>query len=234
MQPQTDPTQLFIRNWEIYQKVIEKNYMRHKELGETVQKHLNEYSHQNPIQMLDIGCGDAHQISKQLKLIHTISYTGFDLSEQATQTAKNYFTTFENNAQFQIGKMEELIKKDNSTYNVIYSSFAIHHLTDDKKAELIKDCFERLINGGLFILIDIKRLPGQSTDAYKESYALWIREDWHALEEDEKNAIIDHLFSCDLPVETRSYIEYAQKAGFNLREELNIDARHALLVFEKK
>lgn len=233
MQSQIDPTQIFIRNWEIYQKVIKENYMKHKELGETAHKYLQDFSERTPIEMLDIGCGDAHQISEQLKSLNVAAYTGYDLSEQATQFAKKHFTSFENTATFQIGRMEELIKEDQTSYNVIYTSFAIHHLVDEKKAEIIKDCYNKLIDGGLFILIDIKRQPGQSINDYKSSYAQWINADWHALDKDEKNAIIDHLNTCDIPVETKAYLEYAQQAGFSLLEEVNVDTRHALLAFAK-
>jgi 2-polyprenyl-3-methyl-5-hydroxy-6-metoxy-1,4-benzoquinol methylase len=233
MQSQIDPTQIFIRNWEIYQKVIRENYMKHEELGEAAQKHLQVFIQHSPIKMLDIGCGDAHQISEQLKQLNLSTYTGYDLSEQATQVAEKHFAVFEKKANFQIGRMEQLIKSDHSSYNVIYSSFAIHHLVDDEKEEILKDCYDKLDVGGLFILIDIKRLPGQSIDAYKESYAQWINEDWDALNKDEKNAIIDHLNTCDIPLETQAYIKYAQKAGFNLIEEVNVDSRHALLSFIK-
>ncbi|MEY3178593.1 MAG: hypothetical protein RJB42_834, partial [Bacteroidota bacterium] len=149
------------------------------------------------------------------------------------QFAKKHFTSFENTATFQIGRMEELIKDDQTSYNVIYTSFAIHHLVDEKKAEIIKDCYNKLIEGGLFILIDIKRQLGQSISDYKASYAQWINADWYALDKDEKNAIIDHLNTCDIPVETNAYIEYAQHAGFSLLEDVNVDTRHALLAFVK-
>jgi 2-polyprenyl-3-methyl-5-hydroxy-6-metoxy-1,4-benzoquinol methylase len=233
MQSQIDPTQIFIRNWEIYQKVIKENYMRHKELGELAQKYLQDFSERTPIKMLDIGCGDAHQISEQLKSLNVAAYTGYDLSEQATQFAEQYFAGFENIIAFQIGKMEDLIKEDQTTYNVIYSSFAIHHLIDDKKAEIIKDCYNKLFEGGLFILIDIKRQPAQSINDYKASYTQWINTDWYALDKDEKNAIIDHLNTCDIPVENKTYTEYALRAGFSLLEEVNVDDRHALLAFVK-
>jgi 2-polyprenyl-3-methyl-5-hydroxy-6-metoxy-1,4-benzoquinol methylase len=233
MQSQIDPSQIFIRNWEIYQKVIQKNYMKHKELGEYAQKYLQDFSKHSSIQILDIGCGDAYQISLQLKYLNLVAYKGYDLSEQATLIAEKHFASFKNKAEFQIGRMEELIKEDHSNYNVIYSSFAIHHLNDDKKAEIIQDCYNKLVERGLFILIDIKRLPEQSIDEYKKSYTNWINEDWHALDKEEKNAITDHLNSCDLPVETKAYIEYALKAGFKLLEEVNVDTRHALLAFIK-
>lgn len=227
-----DPSQIFIRNWKIYQKIIHENYMKHRELGEKVQHHLSALSLQIPLKILDIGCGDAHQIAGQLKELHVNSYTGYDLSVQAIDFAKQHFASFIN-TKFYIGYMEELIKADDQTYNVLYSSFAIHHLTDEQKENLIKDCFSKLEHNGLFILIDIKRLPGQSISAYQLSYADWIKSDWHALTEEEQLAIIDHLSTCDIPVETKTYAEFAKQTGFTLLEEFEVDTRHALLVFSK-
>jgi len=229
----TDPSQIFIRNWEIYQKIILEDYMNHKKLGKLSQAYLQEFVNQSPINMLDIGCGDAHQIANQLAPLNTFSYTGYDLSEQAITLAKQHIQKTKANAKFHIGKMEELIKADNNTYNLLYSSFAIHHLTDENKKSFIADCFSRLENNGIFILIDIKRLPGQSTSDYKKSYADWIYQKWDALEKDEKDAIVEHLQTCDIPVETKSYIHFAQEAGFTFIKEADVDPRHTLLVFSK-
>ena len=229
----TDPTQIFIRNWEIYQKIILEDYMNHKKLGKLSQAYLLEFANQSPIKMLDIGCGDAHQIANQLASLNTLSYTGYDLSEQAIALAKQHIQKTKASPKFHIGKMEELIKVDTNTYNLLYSSFAIHHLTDENKISFIADCFSRLENKGIFILIDIKRLPGQSTSDYKKSYADWIYQEWDALEQDEKDAIVQHLQTCDIPVETTSYIRFAQEAGFKFIEEADVDPRHTLLVFSK-
>lgn len=228
----SDPSQIFIRNWEIYQKIIHENYMKHKELGERVQYHLSSLSVRTPINILDIGCGDAQQIAGQLKKLRVSAYTGYDLSAQAIEFAKQQFGSF-TNTNFNIGYMEELIKTDKQSYNLIYSSFAIHHLIDAQKQSLINECFSKLEQNGLFILIDIKRLPGQTVSAYQLSYADWIKSDWHALTEKEQLAIIDHLSTCDIPVETKTYTAYAIEAGFALVEEYEVDTKHALLVFSK-
>ena len=228
----SDPSQIFMRNWDIYQKIIRENYMKHKELGERVQYHLSALSLHTPISILDIGCGDAHQIASQLKELSVNSYTGYDLSAQAVEFAKQHFTS-PINTTFHIGRMEELIKADELSYNVLYSSFAIHHLIDEQKQNLIDDCYRKLEQNGLFILIDIKRQPGQSISTYQLSYADWIKCDWPALNEEEQLAIIDHLSTCDIPVETKTYIEFANQAGFSLLEEFEVDTRHALLVFSK-
>lgn len=233
MQSSVDPTQIFIRNWEIYQKIIQANYMKHQELGSHVQGYLNNFATNKPLRLLDIGCGDAQQINNQLQSLDIFSYTGYDLSEQAIAYAKKNTKKINAQVSFETGRMEELIKLDQKTYNILYSSFAIHHLTDEMKYEFINDCYQRLEDGGLFILIDIKRQPGQTTEDYKKSYTNWILKEWNSLSQDEQSAIIDHLNTCDIPVETSTYIAYANKAGLNLLKEVDIDPRHTLLVFSK-
>ena len=228
-----DASQIFNRNWEIYQKIIQANYMKHQELGNHVQQHLEEFNKNKYLKVLDIGCGDAQQITNQLQSFNVISYTGYDLSEKAIAFAKKNTRKLNTQVLFEVGSMEDLIKTDQNTYNTIYSSFAIHHLTDAIKKEFIQHCYHKTEQGGLFILIDIKRLPNQTTEEYKKSYADWIINQWHALSQDEKNAIIDHLYTCDIPVESSSYIKYATIAGFNCLEEVDIDSRHTLLVFSK-
>jgi ubiquinone/menaquinone biosynthesis C-methylase UbiE len=178
-----------------------------------------------------LGCGDAHQIANQLASLNIQSYTGYDLSNQAIDLAKQHLQKTNAKLEFQVGKMEDQIKTESNTYNLLYSSFAIHHLKDEDKKVFINDCAQHLEQNGLFILIDIKRLPGQSTDEYKKSYAEWIYQDWHNLLPEEKDAIVSHLQTCDIPVEIDTYVEYAKQAGLSLIEEVAIDDRHALLVF---
>ena len=137
MQNPIDPTQIFIRNWEIYQKIIHENYMKHTELAAHSQVYFNQLSLQQPIKLLDIGCGDAHQISKQLKDLNLSSYTGYDLSAQAIEFAKENVKNLNAACDFQVGYMEDLIKKDQQTYTALYSSFAIHHLSDEMKNDFI-------------------------------------------------------------------------------------------------
>jgi ubiquinone/menaquinone biosynthesis C-methylase UbiE len=228
-----DPSKIFIRSWNIYRKVIAANYMKHRELGVYSQKFLEEFSSKTPLRVLDIGCGDAKQLAGQLSLLAVESYTGYDLSEDAIALAKQHLAPTGANLTFRIGRMEELIKAEHSTFNVIYSSFAIHHLQDPEKQQFIADCYRVLEQGGIFILIDVKRVKGQTLDDYNKRYVDWIRREWEMLDEEEKDIVSAHLTTCDFPVETSTYIQFAKDAGFKLLEEVDIDPRHGLLIFSK-
>lgn len=233
MQVVEDPSQIFISSWNIYQKVIQANYMKHLELGIYSQKYLMDFAHDEALRLLDIGCGDARQISQQLSDLNVKSYTGYDLSEDAVALARQNMAKTGATVNFRIGKMEELIKSETRTFNVIYSSFAIHHLKEAAKQDFLADCYRVLETGGLFILIDVKRAPGQSREEYNSSYVNWIQSDWDILQETEKNAVAAHLVTCDFPIEMSTYTQYAEAAGFSLVDEIDIDQRHGLAVFKK-
>ena len=233
MQVMEDPSRIFINSWNIYQKVIQANYMKHRDLGIYSQKYLKDFASHQALRVLDIGCGDAKQLSVQLSSLNVASYTGYDLSEDAVSLAKQNMSKTGADLIFRIGKMEELIKEETTTYNVIYSSFAIHHLQEEAKKIFLKDCFKVLEKGGLFILIDVKRASGQTREAYNDSYVEWINRDWSLLTGDEKKTVVSHLTTCDFPVETSMYIQYAESAGFILEDDVDIDPRHGLIVFRK-
>jgi 2-polyprenyl-3-methyl-5-hydroxy-6-metoxy-1,4-benzoquinol methylase len=228
-----DPSRIFINSWNIYQKVIQANYMKHRDLGIYSQKYLKDFASHQALRVLDIGCGDAKQISRQLLDLNISSYNGYDLSEDAVSLARQNMSKTGVALTFRIGKMEELIKTETATYNVIYSSFAIHHLQEEAKKTFLMDCFQVLEKGGLFILIDVKRGAEQSREEYNKSYVDWINSDWNSLTEEEKKTVAAHLTTCDFPVATSEYIQFAESAGFILVDEVDIDSKHGLIVFRK-
>ena len=229
-----DPSLIFIQNWKIYHKVIESDYMNHLQIGSITRKVLNTFYASDHMDILDLGCGDADQLATVIREMNVKSYTGIDLSSQAIEIAKTNLSTLSCSVAFRIGKMEEEIKLLKKEYNLTFSSFAIHHLIDEQKQSFIEECFNRTSSNGLFILIDIKRQPGQTTEQYKSAYTHLIRNEWHHLSTSEKESIIAHLQECDFPVETTSYKEWAKTSGFQFLEEaLTEDLRHGLLVFKK-
>jgi ubiquinone/menaquinone biosynthesis C-methylase UbiE len=229
-----DPSLIFIHNWKIYRKVIESDYMSHRQIGSITRNVLKTFSASGPLDILDLGCGDADQLATVIREMNVSSYTGIDLSPQAIEIAKTNLSPLSCSMSFRIGKMEEEIKLLKKEYNLIFSSFAIHHLWDKQKQSFIEECFRRTSSNGLFMLIDIKRQPGQTIEQYKSAYTHLIRSEWHQLSSLEKESIIAHLQECDFPVEMATYTQWALESGFQFIEEaLTEDLRHGLLVFKK-
>ncbi|WP_414574743.1 class I SAM-dependent methyltransferase [Anabaena sp. CCY 9402-a] len=79
--------EFFSKQWKIYQKVLNNNYMGHREIYSILHELLVSYF-QKPFKILDLGCGDASFISLALLNTNIASYHGIDLSIPALEIAK--------------------------------------------------------------------------------------------------------------------------------------------------
>lgn len=225
---------LFSANWGVYQKIIESNYMLHKEFAAFTAQIFESADTGKTIQVLDMGCGDAQLIARQLHLQQSVEYTGYDLSEAALEFASGFLTATKHPFTLRQGLMEELIKEDSAGYDIIYSSYAVHHLQDDAKQELLRNCFDKLHTNGKFILIDVFRTQEQSREEYIASYISWMNACWPAITAEEKALIIEHIQQYDFPPLYNEVIKWALKTGFTVRPFHADDSRHKMLVFQKK
>ena len=76
-----DPVQLFRETWTTYQKIIASDYMVHRELTRAIASSLMTLP-DTPLSVLDLGCGDASQITGILNAHHIAEYRGCDLLRQ--------------------------------------------------------------------------------------------------------------------------------------------------------
>lgn len=229
---QNKSVELFQKNWAIYQKIIQHNYMFHQELGAYTKHVWQQQFKETPIHLLDLGCGDAFQISSIMKSCPSASYTGFDLSETVLNFASQNLESTQTPFVLKAGAMETLIEESKHTYNLIYSSFAIHHLQDEQKITLLQTCHEKLNKDGMMILIDVFRLEDETRSSYLQAYNHMFRQ-WENLDEEEKDLIAAHLNAYDFPT-TIATIEIASHdIGFDVEIMPSFDRYHHMLVLRK-
>ena len=84
-----DPVQLFRETWTTYQKIIASDYMFHRELTRAIASSLMTLP-DTPLSVLDLGCGDASQITGILNAHHIAEYRGCDLSLTALELARHH------------------------------------------------------------------------------------------------------------------------------------------------
>lgn len=105
------------------------------------------------IRVLDLGCGTGNLSLQILKSYPNARVTCLDLSKEMLNVTKEKLRKYKNQVKFihrDFG--EESIR---GLYDVILSSFAIHHLTNYKKRKLFKEIYESLKFGGCFFNADI-------------------------------------------------------------------------------
>ncbi len=112
---------------------------------------FNEYAH---INILDIGCGTGTLARKLKEKFQNSKITCLDFSTNMLKVAKSKLSEYSSDIDFLVGDFSKfnLSKK----YDVIVSSFALHHIpTDIQKIDLYSKIYDSLNYNGIFYNADL-------------------------------------------------------------------------------
>lgn len=204
---------LFVDSWSVYQKIITSNYMFHREIHVEVERLLDSFQ-PSSFAFLDLGCGDASMIAPLLKSHGTGSYTGVDLSDTALAQASSNLASLSCPITLKNTDMLRFLQEDTESYDVIFSSYALHHLNSHDKRTFLKACHRRLNSTGSLIMIDITRDEHQDLPEFLDTYCRIIELEWSDLSPEEANHVTNHVRENDLPEQTGDLRAMALNAGF--------------------
>lgn len=110
--------------------------------------------------VLDLGCGPATQLGQIAELNPDIQFTGVDLSSTMLADARNYVNGLGlNNVEFQECDISRLAFADDSSYDGVISTMALHHLPTIELLEKTMAEISRVLRpGGAVYLTDFGRL----------------------------------------------------------------------------
>lgn len=230
--------QFFNDQWQLYQKVLNNNYMGHKEIYGVLHNFLINHL-QTPFSLLDLGCGDA-SITTQALLNTSIShYKGVDLSETALEIARRNLELIPCEKTFIQGDIStvvnQLVNQQNHSFDAVMTSFALHHLSLEEKDSVMSQIFHLLKPNGVLIIIDVVRPEKEERDTYIKRYLNHVRQDWSLISSQEYSMIENHISACDFPETQNILSEIALKHNFNRVECLYQDSLDTtqLLSFHK-
>lgn len=132
-------------------------------------------------EILDIGFGTAVLTSRLYNHGHTI--TGIDFSREMMAKAREKMPAGELiQADLQEG-LPSVIKQ--SSYDVIISTYTLHHLTDKKKTALIKELLGLLKTGGKLLIGDISFQTREDLEACrKDNRGRWDEDEFYFVRDD--------------------------------------------------
>ncbi len=106
-----------------------------------------------PRRILDVGSGDAILLATLLEAFPDASGVAVDFSALMLEEARKRLSKFGERATTLEGDLLTPAWKNNLTglFHVVVSSFAIHHLPDERKRTLYREIYDLLTPGGVFL-----------------------------------------------------------------------------------
>jgi SAM-dependent methyltransferase len=232
MQAIEESIKLFKESWATYQKIIHNNYMFHGEIGRSVGDFLSGFFGGRAIRLMDFGCGDASQTLAAFSLCNLDFYQGCDVSRVALDLAGQNLVRAGIPHVLQHKDMLQCAATPGPAFDVMFASFAMHHLDLAQKAVFLKELRACLKPRGLLVLVDLALDVNEDRAAYLANYLGHVEDNWSELDPREKASIRDHVSSHDFPERLSTYDQLAMDAGFSEKEHLCQHTWHHAFVYK--
>ncbi|MGQ9630611.1 MAG: citrate/2-methylcitrate synthase [bacterium] len=164
------------------------------------------------IRVLDLGIGTGELALKVLETFTNSHVVGVDISPQMIGIAKRKLAKYEDRLSF---LQEDFVNLDfHEEFDVIVSTFAIHHLDDGEKRRLYRRAYDFLKGRGCFFNGDIIKFKSEATmRLYDERWRSYMLEQGLTPEEVEYN--FQKYLTEDRPTSLGDQISWLREAGFH-------------------
>ena len=212
---QDSAVEVFLKSWQVYQDIIAHNYMFHREISVAARSALTTSKPDGSLRVLDLGCGDASMVLPLLSADRVSHFIGCDLSQPALDIARTQLDTQQIPNQLICDDMLLVASElPSASVDVVFSSYAIHHLNAINKQRILEDIARVLVPGGRLVLIDIFREPEEDRIAYMRNYMGVVLDQWVNLSPESRDLVIDHATAYDFPEHPRFYETQCISNGF--------------------
>ena len=215
------PTRNFFDEWAIYDQILAHNYMHHDDIFRDVERFLADRFGNLRFSLLDLGCGSAYHLIRALRGRSVSRYVGYDLSDVALEHAASNLADLACLKELRRRDLLDAVRTGGEIFDVIFSSFALHHLSSVQKTEFFQSAHERLSVGGVLLLIDTMRDDGEERAVYLDRYCSWLRSRCKTLSTDALDFLCEHIRNNDFPETITDFGAIAIKAGFCEPIEIN-------------
>ena len=222
----------FFSSWDVYRLCIEHNTLHHREVGRILRDELSGRS--EPFSFLDLACGDAELTARALVGSRVRSYTGVDFSAPAIELARAKIAALGCPSAFHETDFTSYLRRNDSSFDIIYLGLSLHHLGLGEKAETMKHIRRAVASGGAFYLFEPVLRGRESRDECLAEWHAYIGMPdgpYGAFPPEPREALWQHVSTSDFPESEETYLALARDAGFSGGERLFTDARNFYSLF---
>jgi SAM-dependent methyltransferase len=228
-----ESTAFFTHAWSVYDLITARNYMYHREIHAGIADLLKRRKDQNRYQLLDLGCGNARFLAPCLMQSPPARYEGVDLSEAALEEARGYLAGLRCPVVLTHGDLLAAAESTDNRWDVIFTGFALHHLTPEEKARFFQAAGRCLTDSGWLLMVDVVRDENQSREDYMEVYLRLMREHWTQIPPDQLETACTHVAACDYPERLSTLKKMAEASGLNSSLVISRYGHHYSVLFSR-
>jgi SAM-dependent methyltransferase len=210
---------LFERSWQSNHRVVAADLMEHAGLLRALVAHLECFVTgwgPAPLSMADLACGDLTTLEPLLRALPLAAFTGVDAAMTALSLARARMTGWAVPCHWVQDDLLRWAEQQGDLHAVITCLFGLHHLADPDKQRFLERAAGRLAPGGVLLIGDVFREPGEERPAYVQRYVRRIREQWSDLAPELQDHVVAHLESSDYPAARDVFTAMAQAAGWRI------------------
>jgi ubiquinone/menaquinone biosynthesis C-methylase UbiE len=225
------------REWDLYDRIGQANYMRQREVAEAVRGSLSLRSAE--LRVLDLGCGDGRMSLELLAKARVAEFVGVDLSESALGRFESRNPPGSHPEQvrrsLRHGDIEEVLRGlPDESFDLVHAGYSLHHYRAEGKTRVLDQIARVLRNDGWLIWTDILRGEAESRDDYIGRLESEVETGWLALLPEQRRSVIEHVQGSDFPEPESWMIEQVENRGLQFRQRLYRDDFYTSLLFEKR
>jgi cyclopropane fatty-acyl-phospholipid synthase-like methyltransferase len=217
----------------VYDLITAYNYMFHREIYAKITDLLKLRKDQNQYQLLDLGCGNVRFLAPGLLQSPPAYYEGVDLSEAALEEARGYLAKLACPVVLTHGDLLESAESTDHKWDVIFTGFAVHHLTLEEKARFFQAAGRCLSDNGWLLMVDVVREENQSREDYLEGYLRLMREHWTQIPQEQLESACEHVATYDYPEYFSTLKEMANASGLYCSRVISRYGQHYMVLFSR-
>ena len=214
----------FENQWSTYRTIVQHDFMHHRALVGAVEQVLKHYFDGAPAghrpHFVDLGCGDADPLAAVLRELPLGSILGLDQASSVLPLAAKALGEVPYPCDWIQAELLEWATgatPQTNPVDILYSSFAIHHLDGESQEAFLAGARRRISPSGIFLWADIFREPGESVDAFRLRYTQRMTDHWGgALQPQQLAQACFHVSNFDLPADRATIGTTARNQGWSL------------------
>jgi SAM-dependent methyltransferase len=205
--------QAFRDQWQIYSKVVDKDYLSHQAVEAVLHQELMTDVNR-PFLFLDLACGDARLTAAALQGTPVIHYHGIDLSAPALAMAHQTVKSLACPAELEEQDFVTAMRDRPEPADVVWIGLALHHLQTPDKRVLMREVRATVGDRGRFLIYEPVCREGESRPAYLDRFEQINHSGWAELTPDEWAAMLAHVRAADFPEPPSVWAQLGRDAGF--------------------